>query len=518
MSNVITDQIVDPNFTGTTHFNGTVAAGDTSITFGTQNTDASGQYTDLGVYVAIVTPADPEVIYNPIYVSVDWTKDGSNSIDASSASLLDGNNAIAKKDTPGVKKTVQESQSALKKALSSKVGEIVNFEVVADLPVFSQVFTDPQFVLRDKVTDGLLVPVKNGGDAAIGNVDVQLLDANDQPITVANFKPTVAIDATTKIVTVTVNKDFLQANKTPGLKVQLKYKGEVTEEAIKNATNIRFDHNDVSLQFTNKPNGDTTLRKDRTNHYTYSLGADAFGKTDPASHDELIKVAVKSDGTPIYSTKHYTDRAGHDYVPLAGAVFTLTGADGTNLTYTTKSDGILRFDGLKGGVDYTLKETKAPAGYVLNSTVYTVRFEEDFDTIDVYEYVKTDNPQDVAEAKQGAASPVTDADGRILTHYQTDVLTGYNVVVNDGKKTTSTYSQGTPSGSKVDAEVRYNSNGLTDDVDPQTSTVQITDPQGTELPSTGGMGTTLFYLIGGALVVVAGVLLATKRRMAKEEA
>lgn len=40
---------------------------------------------------------------------------------------------------------------------------------------------------------------------------------------------------------------------------------------------------------------------------------------------------------------------------------------------------------------------------------------------------------------------------------------------------------------------------------------------GTALPSTGGIGTTLFYLGGGAIVAVAGVFLITKKRMKKEE-
>ena len=38
---------------------------------------------------------------------------------------------------------------------------------------------------------------------------------------------------------------------------------------------------------------------------------------------------------------------------------------------------------------------------------------------------------------------------------------------------------------------------------------------GAELPSTGGIGTTVFYVLGGLLVVCAGVLLITKRRMNK---
>jgi len=36
---------------------------------------------------------------------------------------------------------------------------------------------------------------------------------------------------------------------------------------------------------------------------------------------------------------------------------------------------------------------------------------------------------------------------------------------------------------------------------------------GTTLPSTGGMGTTVFYVVGGGLMAVAVVLLVTKKRM-----
>ena len=42
----------------------------------------------------------------------------------------------------------------------------------------------------------------------------------------------------------------------------------------------------------------------------------------------------------------------------------------------------------------------------------------------------------------------------------------------------------------------------------------VVNKTGTELPSTGGMGTTLFYVLGGILVAVAVVLLVTKKRMA----
>ena len=43
--------------------------------------------------------------------------------------------------------------------------------------------------------------------------------------------------------------------------------------------------------------------------------------------------------------------------------------------------------------------------------------------------------------------------------------------------------------------------------------VEIENQSGTELPSTGGMGTTIFYVLGSILVIGAVVLLITKKRM-----
>lgn len=46
---------------------------------------------------------------------------------------------------------------------------------------------------------------------------------------------------------------------------------------------------------------------------------------------------------------------------------------------------------------------------------------------------------------------------------------------------------------------------------------EIENKKGSQLPSTGGIGTTIFYLGGGAMVAVAGVFLITKKRMGKSE-
>lgn len=47
-------------------------------------------------------------------------------------------------------------------------------------------------------------------------------------------------------------------------------------------------------------------------------------------------------------------------------------------------------------------------------------------------------------------------------------------------------------------------------------TVEVPNATGTELPSTGGMGTTIFYVVGAILVIGAAVLLITRKRMSNK--
>lgn len=43
--------------------------------------------------------------------------------------------------------------------------------------------------------------------------------------------------------------------------------------------------------------------------------------------------------------------------------------------------------------------------------------------------------------------------------------------------------------------------------------VEVENKSGTVLPSTGGAGTTMIYLVGAVLVLGSGVVLVTKRRV-----
>ena len=42
---------------------------------------------------------------------------------------------------------------------------------------------------------------------------------------------------------------------------------------------------------------------------------------------------------------------------------------------------------------------------------------------------------------------------------------------------------------------------------------KVVNKKGSTLPSTGGMGTTIFYVVGSILVLGAAILLITKKRM-----
>jgi LPXTG-motif cell wall-anchored protein len=63
----------------------------------------------------------------------------------------------------------------------------------------------------------------------------------------------------------------------------------------------------------------------------------------------------------------------------------------------------------------------------------------------------------------------------------------------------------------TNAEVDDEGNITTQATDFENTNVE--NKTGSVLPSTGGIGTTIFYVVGGVLVVAAGVLLVTKKRM-----
>ena len=109
---------------------------------------------------------------------------------------------------------------------------------------------------------------------------------------------------------------------------------------------------------------------------------------------------------------------------------------------------------------------------------------------------------------------VSAADGKIEivgldegTYYleETEAPAGYNKLAAPVKVVIT---------KEINNETNEGTATITQD-DEKAAVVKVLNKMGPELPSTGGIGTTIFYIVGAVLVAAAGILLITKKRMSK---
>lgn len=138
----------------------------------------------------------------------------------------------------------------------------------------------------------------------------------------------------------------------------------------------------------------------------------------------------------------------------------------------------------------------------------------------VKKYAKLTNKKIVGWVtdKDNATTLETSGTGDILieglnvgTYYleETEAPVGYNKLT-EPIEVEITATTSVTSGSET---VQYKNSSETSYTPATDATVKVLNNAGTQLPSTGGIGTTLFYVIGGGLMAVAAVLLVTKKRM-----
>ena len=197
-----------------------------------------------------------------------------------------------------------------------------------------------------------------------------------------------------------------------------------------------------------------------TLNYTGKITSDAL-TVNPAEITATLKTGDGNDNTSttepveVYNATITVNKVDGSDKPLAGAKFQLKNSDGK----------------FYGGVD---------------ATTGAINWVEEANAVEV-EAVLVDGKY-VAEFK-GLANGA-------YTLIESTVPAGYNKAADK----TITIADG-----------NYDAGNLA-------QTEKVINESGTVLPSTGGIGTTIFYVIGGALVITAGVLLGTKRRMAGIEA
>ena len=260
---------------------------------------------------------------------------------------------------------------------------------------------------------------------------------------------------------------------------------------IKNSdgTVPQFVNKTITLDWYDETNAKFLYDNGATVTITYTAVVTDKATIDGAGNTNTVTLTwTDKDGTTgkledsetIYTYAIALKKVDDKGKPLSGAVFEFpfyvkstpdatdgayiyagtTAGDGLTNQITTPADGVIVVKGVASGT-YGITEVTAPNGYN-----------------------KLTAPVSVTAVKTGETS----------TH--TTVYLDENGIVTETVTNTT-------------VEVILDNIAAT--------AIVVVNKTGTELPSTGGMGTTLFYVLGGVLVVGAGVLLITKKRMGAEQ-
>ncbi len=473
----------------------TVGTGATSVEYALANDATDAQKVDyLGLYVALVEPAKADVVYNPIFVAADYNPDSTNtnSITVEKGTLSYSPAALAKKEEVTLTKTSGTAASGSTPAdvqYDVAVGDTIPFTIESVVPEYSTSYVDPIYEISDVMSTGLELL----DDPAIV---VQVKDTNASSWTTLTANTDYTVDGkTTAGFTVKLKSDYLKTN-SAAKNIKVTYSAKVTSI---DDTNVVKKDNTATVKFSNNPGNkdDYSLLEDKTYHYTFSLDANLLGN-DEWENSELVKIGLNPDGTEI---TQYTLSNGHSAGVLEGATFGLyTDAACTQLytnnnvtpavtgQFTSDAHGKLNISGLDAGT-YYLKEISAPAGYIKST--------------DTWQIVITPSYADVE------AGTYTNAAGKTVKYDAYQYLTSYKVEITN--KTTNTTVTNDFTITNTGTEKKTATASSTD------TETKLNNTRGTELPSTGGMGTTILYTVGGILIAAGGIWLATKKRLSTME-
>lgn len=400
----------------------------TSATAEVSANATNGKYTatftglDYGYYVVAVpgaTLANAKSQYATL-VSVHSTK-----VDAD-----------IKGDLPTVDKKVQVNGTG-QNATDAKIGDTLTFTLTSTIPDMSA-YDTYTFNFKDTLSKGLTF----GQVKSVKVENVTLTENTDYTVTT----PTASNNNTLTVAM----KDFKtkqQAN--AGKKITVTYTATLNENAVVGgAGNV----NSATIQYSNNPstNGTGESEPSKVRVFTYGFTVDKY------TGDQYTDAATRLAGAEF--TLAHKDGSAISFVQVsagsatANAVYRVAKAGETGTTtITTPANGKVVFEGLKNG-EYTLTETKAPAGYNKLASAIGVKV----------------NGQN---------------NGTDTTHATVTIT--YN---NDNN------------GSNYDQTA---SNGV----------IPVHNKSGVTLPGTGGMGTIAFTVIG-VLVIALGVAWTLKRKNA----
>lgn len=380
-----------------------------------------------------------------------------------------GTQTVNMKDAaPTVDKDILDG-SAKEKGEDFEIGELIPFEIVGTIaenyPSFDTyyyAFHDTMSKGLDLVTDSIEVYVLNGTTetriyAGFSSPYDDSKDTRTLDIVFTDLKKVADLEQN---VGVTINADS---------KIIVRYSAKLNKNA---EIGTSFNKNEVKLEFSRDPHdatdhGETTIDI----NYVYSFGIDIF-KVGDDKPDEGLEgagfVLYKQNGTDeetgkpiyLYAVLEEIVEGEGDEAKVVGYVLkenSWVSSKDAATTALTDADGHLTIDGLEDG-EYWLTETKTPSGY---NTMKDVKI---------------------------AISAEYDEDGKLIE----DTL---EIVVTGGTEGTAETG--------MTEEGRF---GMT-----------FVNDRAPVLPGTGGIGTVIFYVLGGLLLVgAAAYIVVSGRKKSKD--
>lgn len=407
---------------------------------------------EAGYWIILVKGGSASKVYNPMLAGVYYSVEGSGSDNTLTNDPVSANESWIIEGTKAYDKSseVTVTKKIVGGASGNDKGDDVAIGDVVNYSISGNIpaYSDAYTQVTYKITD----KTSDG---------LKLLNTDKNPVTVKVGGQAVEASEDTYTLAVvdhemTVDFASAYALSHTGQAVEVTYSAQLTEDAN---TNFDANTNTAKITYSNDPTVDSTTCKtpttdtpeDKTYHYTFELDGKLSATWDSTKvTTELTKTHRVTDET----TKEQKS------APLSGATFTLTNKT-TNKVYEATSDvnGQLNFKGLDAGT-YTLKEKSAPAGYSLN---------------------KKEIPVVIS-----------------ATYNENGTLANYSVKV-DGKAT-STYT------------ASYTGTDEIENIEINKVDTSIPNTPLSSLPSTGGMGTYLFTIVGIAIMAIAAGLFIVSRK------
>lgn len=424
--------------------------------------DFTYAFTEAGMWLVIVEDST-QYLYNPAVISVEQTPNGFKygTLDQS-GEMVENGVTYMKKSKPTITKTAVTPD-----VKGVQYGDIIQFEIKADIPNYKTTEENIKYTINDKL-NGLTLVVDDDHEvlARVGAADTTGSENGDLTTAVNAAVQNGATEFTVNSGTPAPLDDaWILAHK--GQQITITYYAKVTNAKY----SVDLNTNTAKLEYS--ANNKTHSETYETKHYTFGIDTSINGKVDtgtPSKTGEFIK--INSDGEVSYNETTGEVTKTEKTELLSGAQFQLhigsadgslfKGANGKDTFETV--DGRLEINGLDSDVEYYLVETKAPTGYKLLATPIKVKVDAEFTG---------------------------------------DVLTGYTVNIGD-KGTHYTYNE------------TAGTTTLVNDEDHPSNPFGFTNTKLGELPSTGGMGTYLFTIVGVVLMACAAGAFFMSRKKTQE--